>query len=181
MVGAATAFGEDPVRLFVQDESRLGLHEDVRRRLTARGTKPVQSMLPRYEYFWLYAAVEPATGESLVLEMPALDAHCFQAFLDEFAATYPETLNVLVLDGAGAHTAGKLKVPENVLPVFLPPYSPELNPVERLWQDLKKRMGSALHDTLAAQKARAAQLLCEYTQPQLASLCSFASVFAPAF
>jgi hypothetical protein len=63
-------------------------------------------MQTRYEYFWLYAAVEPCTGESLVLEMPGLDAHCFQAFLDEFAATYPDTLNVLVLDGAGAHISG---------------------------------------------------------------------------
>lgn len=166
------------MRLFAQDESRLGLHEDVRRRLTACGTKPVQAMLPRYEYFWLYAAVEPATGEALFLEMPALDAHCFQAFLDEFAAAYPHSLNVLVLDGAGAHTAAALKVPENVLPVFLPPYSPELNPVERLWQDLRRRMGSALHDSLAAQKARAAQLLCDYPTAELASLCAFASTFA---
>jgi hypothetical protein len=149
--------------------------------MTARGTKPVQAMLPRYEYFWLYAAVEPATSESQVLEMLAVDAHCFQAFLDEFAARYPDTLNVLMLDGAGAHTAAKLKVPKNVLPVFLAPYSPELDPVERLWQDLKKRMGSALHDSLAAQKAHAAQILCEYTTPQLASHCSFASIYAPAF
>lgn len=138
-------------------------------------------MLPRYDYFWLYAAVEPATGESLVLEMPALDAHCFQAFLDEFAASYPDTLNVLVLDGAGAHVSGALQMPQNVLPVFLPPYSPELNPVERLWQDLKKRMGRTLHENLAAQKARVAELLCGYSFTDLASLCAFASVFAPRF
>jgi len=169
------------VRVFAQDESRLGLHQDVRRRLTARGTKPVQAMWTRYEYFWLYAAVEPATGESLVLEMPALDAHGFQAFLDEFAATYPDTLNVLVLDGAGAHIRGTLQIPQNVLPVFLPPYCPELNPVERLWQDLKKRMGRALHESLAAQKAHVAQLLCDYSVADLASLCSFASIFAPPF
>lgn len=138
----------------------------------------MQRVLPRYEYFWLYAAVEPTTGESLVLEMPALDAHCFQAFLNEFAATYPDTLNVLVLDGAGAHISGALKMPDNVLPLFLPPYSPELNPVERLWQDLKKRMGSTLHESLAAQKARVAQLLRDYSTAELASLCAFSSVFA---
>jgi transposase len=153
----------------------------VRRRLTARGNKPVQAMLPRYEYFWLYAAVEPSTGESFVLEMPALDAHCFQAFLDEFAAAYPDTLNLLVLDGAGAHTSAALQVPENVLPVFLPPYCPELNPVERLWQDLKRRMGRALHASLAAQKARATELLCAYTAADLSTLCAFPSIFAPGF
>jgi hypothetical protein len=169
------------VRVFAQDESRLGLHQDARRRLTSRGTKPVQVMRTRYEYFWLYAAVEPATGESLLLEMPALDAHCFQAFLNEFAAAYPDTLNVLVLDGAGAHIKGSLRIPENVLLVRLPPYCPELNPVERLWQDLKHRMGRTLHESLAAQKACAAQILCDYSLADLASLCAFTSVFAPAF
>lgn len=138
-------------------------------------------MRTRYEYFWLYAAVEPATGESLVLEMPALDAHCFQAFLNEFAATYADTLNVLVIDGAGAHTSGALTIPENVLLVQLPPYCPELNPIERLWQDLKHRMGWALHENLAAQKASAAQILCDYSFADLASLCAFASVLAPVF
>jgi len=169
------------VRVFAQDESRLGLHQNARRRLTACGTKPVQAMWTRYEYFWLYAAVEPSTGESLVLEMPGLDAHCFQAFLNEFAATYPDTLNVLVLDGAGAHIKGDLTIPENVVPVRLPPYCPELNPVERLWEDLKHRMGSALHESLAAQKDCAAQVLRDYSLADLASLCAFASVFAPTF
>lgn len=169
------------MRVFAQDESRLGLHQDVRRRLTACGTKPVQMMQTRYEYFWLYAAVEPATGESLVLEMPGLDAKCFQAFLDEFAATYPNTLNVMVLDGAGAHISAALRIPENVLPVRLPPCCPELNPVERLWQDLKHRMGSALHESLPAQKACAARILRDYSLADLASLCAFTSVFAPAF
>ena len=169
------------MRLFAQDESRLGLHQEARRRLTAYGTKPVQMMQTRYEYFWLYAAVEPATGESLVLEMPGLDAHCFQAFLNEFSATYPDTLNVLVLDGAGAHISGALTIPENVLPVLLPPYCPELNPVERLWQDLKHRMGSALQESLAAQKACAARIFRDYSLADLASLCAFTSTFAPAF
>ena len=169
------------MRVFAQDESRLGLHENARRRLTARGVKPIQKMLPRYEYFWLYAAVEPGTGEIFFLEMPALNAHCFQAFLDEFSAEYPESLNVLVLDGAGAHISAALDVPENVLPVFLPPYSPELNPVERLWQDLKQRMGRTLHGTLAAQKARASEILCDYSIPELASLCAFTSTFAHMF
>ena len=169
------------MRVFAQDESRLGLHQNARRRLTACGTKPVQMMQTRYEYFWLYAAVEPSSGESLVLEMPGLDAHCFQAFLDEFAATYAETLNVLVLDGAGAHISGALSMPENVLLVRLPPYCPELNPVERLWQDLKQRMGWALHESLAAQKACAARILRDYSRAHLASLCAFTSVFAPAF
>lgn len=170
----AVAFSPQPVRLFAQDESRLGLHEgQTRRRLTAPGVKPLQSVLPRYEYFWLYGAVEPATGESFFLEMPALDTPCFQAFLDEFARSYPESLNLLLLDGAPAHIAGRLVVPENVLLVRLPPYSPELNPVERLWQDLRERLGSELPASLEALKQKAAQHIRAYTTGLLTSLCGY--------
>jgi hypothetical protein len=70
--------------------------------------------------------------------MPALDTACYQAYLDELSLTYPDSLNLLVIDGAPAHTSGSLRVPDNVLLVRLPPYSPELNPIERVWQDLRK-------------------------------------------
>ena len=174
MVECAVAFSPRPVRLFAQDESRLGLHEgQTHRWLSAPGVKPLQKVLPRYEYFWLYGAVEPATGESFFLEMPALDTPCFQAFLTEFGRSYPESLNLLVLDGAPAHIAGRLIVPENVLLVRLPAYSPELNPVERLWQDLRARLGSELPASLEALKEKTAQQIRAYTAEVLASLCGY--------
>jgi hypothetical protein len=162
------------VRLFLQDESRFGLHErGTRRRLSACGTKPHQEILPRYASFWLYAAVEPTTGASLLLEMPALDGACVQAFLNAFSHTYPESLNVLVWDGAPAHIAKALQVPGNVLLVRLPPYSPELNPVERLWQDLRQKMGSVLPADLGALKDTLAEQICRSTPAMLASLCGY--------
>lgn len=88
--------------------------------------------------YWLYGAVEPATGESLFLEMPALDAACFQAFLGGFSSAFPDSTNVLLIDGAPAHVAKRLRLPDSVILLRLPAYSPELNPVERLWQDLRK-------------------------------------------
>lgn len=84
-----------------------------------------------------------------------------------------------VIDGAGAHTSGALSIPENVLLVPLPPYCPELNPIERRRLVLKHRMGRALQANLAAQKACAARILCDYSLAALASLCAFASAFAP--
>lgn len=162
------------MRLFLQDESRFGLHEGgTRRRLTACGVKPHQQILPRYESFWLYAAVEPTTGESLLLEMPALDAKSVQAFLEEFSLTYPQTLNVLVWDGAPAHLSQALFVPENVLLVRLPPYSPELNPIERLWQDLRQKLDFLPAADLQTLKDALAQQICRYTAPMLASLCGY--------
>lgn len=158
----------------MQDETRLGLHESVTRRcLTGFGVKPLQPMLPRYKYFWLFGAVEPLTGEALFLEMPALDAACFQVYLDELSLAYPDSLNLLVIDGAPAHIAGFLRVPDNVLLVRLPPYSPELNPMERLWQDLRKWLGSALPDNLAALKERVATILRNYSNETLTSITSY--------
>jgi hypothetical protein len=168
------AFSPRRVRLFVQDETRLGLHEGMTRRcLTAFGVKPLQAVLPRYEFYWLYGAVEPLTGEALFLEMPALDATCYQAYLDEFSLAYPDSLNLLIGDGAPAHIAQSLRIPDNVLPVRLPPYSPELNPIERLWQDLRKWLGSELPASLAALKERIAQILRDYSHEVLASITGY--------
>ena len=144
-----------------------------RRCLSAFGVKPLQPVLPRYEYFWLFGAVEPLTGESLFLEMPALDTACFQAYLDELSLAYPDTLNLLVIDGAPAHVAKRLQIPDNVLLVRLPPYSPELNPIERVWQDLRKWLGSTLQPDLAALKDRVAAILCNYSHETLASITSY--------
>jgi hypothetical protein len=167
-------FSERLVRLFMEDETRLGLHEAMTRRcLTGKGVKPLQPVLPRYEYFWLYGAVEPLTGEALFLEMPALDADCFQAFLDELSRTYPDSLNVMVLDGAPAHIAHRLRIPDNVLLVRLPPYSPELNPIERLWQDLRKWLSSELPASLDAFKEHVAQILRGYSHETLASITGY--------
>ena len=88
---------------------------------------------PLYKYYWLYGAVVPATGENFWLEILRLDAPCFETYLRGFAQAYPASLNVMVLDKAPAHVARSVVL-------HLPPYSPELNPIERLWQDLKAQI-----------------------------------------
>ena len=118
----------------------MGLHLPKYRRLTARGVCPVQPLDPLYEYYWLYGAVEPATGESHFWEMPALNADCFSVYLAELGRAYPDTLNVIALDNAPAHIARAVRVPENVVLLPLPSYSPELNPVERLWLHVRQQI-----------------------------------------
>jgi hypothetical protein len=168
------AFSLLPVRLFVQDEARFGLHEGITRRfITAAGVKPHQLVLPRYEYTWLYGAAEPATGESFFYEMPALDSACFQCFLDEFSRAFPKNMNVLVIDGAPAHVARSLLIPDNVVLFRLPPYCPELNPMERVWQDLRNRLCIDLPAGLEALVCDVTRVVCEYTPSILASLTGY--------
>ncbi len=158
----------------MEDEARFGLHEGITRRfITAPGIKPHQLVLPRYEYSWLYGAAEPATGESFFFEMPVLDSVCFQAFVDEFSRAYPDSINVLVIDGAPAHTAHSLIMPDNVVLFRLPPYCPELNPMERVWQDMRKRLSIDLPAGLGALLDDVRRVVCEYTPSVLASLTGY--------
>jgi hypothetical protein len=96
------------VRVFSQDESRFGLLTGRRRRVTARGVQPVESVQHVFEWFYVYGAVAPVTGERFFLELPYLNAAMFQIFLDGFAQAFPDSLNLLLLDNSGAHTAQRL-------------------------------------------------------------------------
>jgi len=171
---AIIAVGGLALRLFACDESRFGLLPIKRRRLTSRGVKPVQRFRWRFEYCYLYGAVEPRTGESFLLEMPSLNSLCFQVFLDEFARVYSESLNVVVLDNGSFHKAQYLIVPENVILVFLPPYCPELNPIERLWQDVKDQLALCRTETMEALQGALSQVLRGYSETMVASLCGSA-------
>jgi hypothetical protein len=165
------------VRVFCQDETRLGLHLPLHRRLTGYGVKPVQVIEPLYESYWLYAAVEPTTGEAFWWELPTLDAECFGIFLDKFGQAYAESLNIVLLDQAPAHVAQRVSVPDNVILVWLPAYSPELNPVERLWEDLKGRIDvvdTRLRRSLAALQEHVAGLVQRYSAAMIASLTGYA-------
>ena len=126
-----------PVRIFCQDESRVGLLPVQRRRITVSGIKPVGPVHYRFENFYVYGAVEPTSGESFFLELPQLNTANFQIFLQEFAHAYQGTLNIVLMDNGSCHKAKSLVLPDQVVCLFLPPYSPELNPIERLWRDLK--------------------------------------------
>jgi len=165
------------VRVFCQDESRLGLRLPIHRRLTGYGVKPIQVVAPLYESYWLYAAVEPTTGEAFWWELPNLDAECFSIFLDKFGQCYAESLNIILLDQAPVHVAQRVAVPDNVVLMWLPTYSPELNPVERLWEDLKSRIDvvdTRVRRSLAALQAHVAGLVQRYTAETIASLTGYA-------
>jgi transposase len=110
-----------------------------------RGGQPLATVTYQFENFYLYGAVEPTTGASFFLELPYLNTHAFQRWLDSFAAAFPESLNMLRLDNGAGHKAKAVHWPSNVVPVFLPPYSPELNPIERLWRDLKDQLPTSRH------------------------------------
>jgi hypothetical protein len=164
---------DQPVRVFCQDDSRLGRPLPIHRRLTGYGVQPVQIVEPLYESSWLYAAVEPTTGEAFWWELPRLDATGFSIVVRQFGQHYADSLNIVLLDQAPAHGAQRVTIPENVVFVWLPPYSPELHPVEGLWEDLKRRidvLDTRVRSNLAALREHVAELIQRYAAETIASL-----------
>jgi transposase len=115
----------------------------------------------------------PRTGERFFLELPYLNADTFQIFVNAFAEAFPDSLNILLLDNSGAHTAQHLTWPANVRCVWLPPYCPELNPIERVWRDLKDQLAWQTFADLDALQDDVEVLLRAYEAPVLQSLTGY--------
>ena len=135
--------------------------------------QPIGSVQHVFEWFYVYGAVEPTTGDRFFLELPYLNAEMFQLFVDAFAQAFPDSLNILLLDNSGAHTSQRLILPTNVRLVFLPPYCPELNPIERVWRDLKDDVAWQQFADLNAQQHYLSHLLRAYEVATLQSLAGY--------
>lgn len=90
------------------------------------------------EYRYVYGAVEPMTGESSFLIMPYCNTVCMNIFLEELSRQYSDEVILLCCDGAAWHKAGALVIPENIFLFYIPPYTPEMNPIEQIWKEIRK-------------------------------------------
>jgi transposase len=152
--------------LAIKDESRVGLLPIPRRCITFTGVKPLGMVQSHCENFYRYGAAEPTTGESFLLEPPHLNATNLQIFLHGFSHCPQETLNIVLMDSGNGHQAKSLVIPDHGVYLFSPSYSPELNPIELLWQDVK--------DQLAWVRAAAIRALTSYPDfgPKVKAVCS---------
>lgn len=82
------------------------------------------------------------------MEMPYCNADCFQLFLDELSTQKPDELKILIEDNGAFHKAKSLKIPDNIVLIFQPPYSPELNAAENMWAQYKRDFTNKLHKSL---------------------------------
>lgn len=139
------------IETFATDEHRLGLKPVVRRIWAPRGERPV--VLGHHRFAWLYvtAFVSPATGESFWYLTSSVSKRLFEAMLALFAreaGAGAHRIIILVLDNAGWHTEENLAVPEGIRLVYLPPYTPELQPAETLWVHVDEPIANRHFQTL---------------------------------
>jgi hypothetical protein len=115
-----------------------------------------------YKWIYLYAAVEPTTGESFCLYLPGMDDGCLEIFLDELSKTYPDHHLIIVVDGAPSHRSEQISHPENISLLMLPPYSPELDPVERWFEEFRRKLSNRMFETVALMEEALTQTLEPY-------------------
>jgi hypothetical protein len=139
---------------------RFGLRTQLKRRWTPKGIRPPGSTSIGYLWAYLYVALSPKQGQLQAWFMPDMQQTTFQALLDDF-----ETKEKcwLVLDGAPAHRS-KLQLTEKVKLQLLPPYAPELNPVERLLEELRKSISNKVFTRLDEVEKSLTQALEQYWQ-----------------
>lgn len=136
------------VNIYFQDESRFGLLTIQRRILTVKGVKPLQPYQHKFKNLYLFGAFSPITGTHFTLELPKCNTDCFQLYLDEFSLQTPDEFKIIILDNGAFHKAAHLEIPKNIALLFIPPYSPELKPAEKMWRHLKDAIANEVFPTL---------------------------------
>jgi DDE superfamily endonuclease len=127
-----------PIEIWFQDEARIGQKNKITRRWAKRGTRPSAPHDQRTSSAYIFGAVCPQEGKGAGLVLPSCNTEAMTLHLEEIsAAVAPGAHAVLVLDQAGWHTSKNLPVPGNITLLPLPPKSPELNPVENIWQFMR--------------------------------------------
>jgi hypothetical protein len=130
---------DTPIEIWFQDEMRLGQKNTRVRQWARKGTRPRQPADQSYQNAYLFGAICPERGTGAAIMMPSADTDAMQRHLEEISKTVATGAHAVVLmDQAGWHTTGGLEMPENISPMFLPPKSPELNPVENIWQFMRQ-------------------------------------------
>lgn len=131
---------------YFHDELRFGTRTDLGRRWTARGVKPIGHQHIGYDYGYLSVAINPVTGDVKMLILPNMTKESFQVFLDEFGKGLKAEA-ILITDGATAHRSKNLKLDEKINLELLPAYSPQLNPVERFFREVRRRLKNRVFTT----------------------------------
>jgi transposase len=166
-------YPDQSVEVWFQDEARFGQQGTLTSVWAEKGSRPTAVKQTEYQWLYCYAAVNPHTGESVALLVETVSAVVMSIYLAMISKQVgPGRHVVLVLDQAGWHVARHLKVPANITLLHLPPYSPELNPVERLWAYLKSHnLSNRVFDDYNHLLDQTSHAWRQFDESRLRSLC----------
>ena len=149
------------------------MHTKYGRGLTAKGIQPVCNFQQVFEYTYLFGAFSPVTRDQFLLIMPYCIGETFQIFLNQFSEQNKNEYKIIVLDNGAFHKAKKLEIPDNIVLLFLPPYSPELNPAEKIWHHIKRKFTNKHFTKLDDISLFFTETINLLTPDKIKSICSF--------
>lgn len=160
-------------RILFFDESRFGTHSKLGHGWFEIGSRTQVNVSLGFKNFYVYSATSSVDGFNFSLIMPNVDTDCMNVYLNELSSTLFDENIILVLDGAGWHKSNALLVPANIKLVHLPAYSPELNPVERLWAYMKYCLiRNKVYASIKALEEAVSNFICELSNDVIKSICS---------
>ena len=153
-----------PVKVWFADESRYGLLPIQRRCWTLKGLRPHKAYQNRFQWSYCYGALDVVAGATVFVQTPSVSLDWTEAFLEQIKKQYPGHEHVVVWDGAGFHPkeSSHEQVPEGIHIIMLPPYSPELNPIEKLWDCIQDYTANKLWPSIERLDQVVALLLQEW-------------------
>lgn len=168
VLDARSKSGKQTVRLMFEDEAGFGRINKPKRCWCCPGQRPSVPCHHIREYRYAFGAVEPLNGESFFLIMPNCDTGCTNVFLAELSKRFPDDIILLVCDGAAWHKSKTLKCPENIQLLSIPPYTPEMNPIEQIWKQIRS-MGfrNEVFNSLDDVMNRLCETICMLTNDKL--------------
>ncbi len=107
--------------------------------ITAKGVRPKVKFQHKFATTYLYGSYSPIDGDAFVYEIDGVSTEIFEAYLHKFSLHRPDQAKIVVIDNAGFHSTKNIEIPENIILLRIPPYSPELNPCEQVWAYIKSR------------------------------------------
>lgn len=154
-----------------QDEAGFGRINKPKYCWCKKGFRPSVPCHHIREYQYAYGAVEPMTGENFFLIMPYCNTECMNLFLQELSKAYSQDVIILVCDGARWHKSNSLKIPENIALAFIPPYTPEMNPIEQIWEEIREKgFKNECFQTLAKVVDRLCETICALSSDTIMSI-----------
>ena len=121
-----------------QDEAGFGRINKPKYCWCEKGSQPCVPCHHIREYRYAFGAVEPLTSDSCFLVMPECNTVCMNLFLKHLSEQYANDVILLCCDGAAWHKSKGLQLPENIVLFYIPPYTPEMNPIEQIWKEIRK-------------------------------------------
>ena len=154
-----------------QDEAGFGRINKPKYCWCEKGVRPSVPCHHIREYYYAFGAVEPRTGENFFLVLPQCNTVCMNVFLRDLSKEYPNDIILLCCDGAAWHKSGTLEIPENIVLFHIPPYTPEMNPIEQIWKEIRKRgFRNEVFASLAKVMDRLYDTICTLTNQTVSSI-----------